>query len=60
MERQTVAHGAAFLVRRNDDEMRKVLKSLFQGSQPFGFDPIIIGKQNNCHGRNNNGRDEWI
>jgi hypothetical protein len=51
VQRQAMTYCAAFLIRRNHDEMRKTLKSLFQGPQPFGVDPIIIGKQNNCHSR---------
>ena len=59
-ERQAVTDSASFLVRRNHHDMRKILQSLFQGLQPFGLDPVIIGKKNNFHGKKKYGRDEWI
>ena len=52
--------GASFLIRRYTHYVRKILQGLFQGLQPFGFDPVIIGQKNNCHGKKKFGRDEWI
>jgi hypothetical protein len=37
-----MTYGTAFLVRRDNDEVSQVLQNLFQGLQPFGFNPVVV------------------
>ena len=55
-----MAYGAAFLIGGNHDDMCKTRKGLFQSFQPLSLNTVIIGQQNRFHGKNSNGRDEWI